>query len=109
VRESESRNTGDSESVRRAYFHDLFVTQSSEAPLGEFENLAGLCPVITRLSARVQWWSSLQAVALKVNLIGNAASGKKENVSSRIGVATVDGFSRLFVIEAGCNNKSSNS
>lgn len=84
------------------------MTQTPKTPLAKLESLAGFRPVVARLSARVQRWPSLQALGLKVNPINDAASGKEENVSLRIGVAAVDGFSALFVIEAGRNNKSSN-
>jgi hypothetical protein len=84
------------------------VTQPSEAPVAKLESLAGFRPVVARLSARVQRPSSLQALGLKVNPINDAARGKEKNFSLRIGVTTIDGFRALFVIEAGCNNKSSN-
>jgi hypothetical protein len=91
--------------MRRAYCHDFFMAQPAEALLAEFERLAGFSRVVARLGARVQRRPSLQALALKVHAIGDAVSGKEENLPARIGIATVDGFRVLFAIGAGRDRK----
>jgi hypothetical protein len=83
------------------------MAQPSEVFVAELEDLAGFSGVVARLGARVQWWSSLQGLALKVNAIGDAASSEEENFPARVGVATVDEFESVFAIEAGRDGKSS--